>query len=41
MFCYPQEYTLGIRKMQKGDIIEIDTVAELAQMDKKYQKYIK
>lgn len=41
MFCYPQEYTLGIRKMQKGDIIEIDTVAELAHMDKKYQKYIK
>lgn len=41
MFCYPQEYTLGIRKMQKGDIIEIDTVGELAQMDKKYQKYIK
>ena len=40
MFCYPQEYTLGIRKMQKGDIIEIDTIDELAQMDKKYQKYI-
>lgn len=40
MFCYPQEYTLAIRKMQKGDIIEIDTIDELAQMDKKYQKYI-
>lgn len=40
MFCYPKEYTLGIRKMQKGDIIEIDTIDELAQMDKKYQKYI-
>ena len=40
MFCYPQEYTLGIKKMQKGDIIEIDTIGELAQLDKKYQKYI-
>lgn len=41
MFCYPEEYTLGITKMQKGDIIEIDTVNELAQADKKYQKYIR
>ena len=40
LFCYPEEYTLGIRKMQKGDIIEIDTIGELAQMDNKYQKYI-
>ena len=24
MFCYPDEYTLGIHEMQAGDIIEID-----------------
>lgn len=40
MFCYPEDYTLGIKKMQKGDIVEIDTIRELAQMDNKYQKYI-
>lgn len=36
MFCYPQEYTLGITKMQKDDILEIDTISELSEMDKKY-----
>ena len=41
MFCYPEEYTLGIRKMQYGDIIEIDGLEELAQMDPEYQKYIR
>lgn len=40
MFCYPKEYTLGITRMQKGDILEIDTIGELAQMDEKYKKYI-
>lgn len=40
MFCYPEEYTLGITKMQKSDIIEIDALSELALMDEKYKKYI-
>ena len=40
MFCYPQEYTLGIKEMQKSDIIEVDTICELAQMDENYKKYI-
>ena len=40
MFCYPEEYTLGIKEMQKGDILEIDTIIELSQLDKKYEKYI-
>lgn len=40
MFCYPKEYTLGITRMQQGDILEIDTIGELAQMDEKYKKYI-
>lgn len=40
MFCYPEEYTLGITEMQKSDIIEIDSISELASMDEKYKKYI-
>lgn len=40
LFCYPEEYCLGIRKMEKGDIIEIDNLAELAEMDHKYKAYL-
>lgn len=40
MFCYPQEYTLGIRKMLDTDIIEIDDLHELAQIDPFYKKYL-
>lgn len=39
MFCYPDEYTLGIHEMQAGDIIEIDCLEELIEMDKSYLKY--
>ncbi len=39
MFCYPQEYRLGIYEMQKGDILEIDNLDELIALDKEYQKY--
>lgn len=40
MFCYPQEYQLGIRKMAKGDIVEIDNLSELAELDDSYRKYL-
>ena len=40
MFCHPQEYQLGIRKMQAGDIIEVDNLSELAQLDSSYEKYL-
>lgn len=40
MFCYPEDYTLGIKEMQKSAIIEVDTICELAQMDENYKKYI-
>ena len=40
MFCYPQEYQLGIMEMQFGDIIEIDNLSELAQIDNSYMKYL-
>lgn len=40
MFCYPEEYQLGIHKMQKGDIIEVDSICELVELDMSYQKYL-
>lgn len=36
MFCHPEEYTLGIRKMNAGDVIEIDNFDELVAMDESY-----
>lgn len=40
LFCYPEEYQLGIRKMKKGDIIEIDNLYELAELDTTYEKFL-
>lgn len=40
MFCYPEEYQLGIWEMKKGDIIEIDNFEELIALDKSYEKYL-
>lgn len=39
LFCYPQEYQLGIRKMNHGDIVEIDGLDELIELDESYEKY--
>ena len=41
MFCYPEEYQLGIRQMQVGDVIEIDGLEELASIDASYRKYVR
>lgn len=41
MFCYPDEYQLGIFKMQEGDVLEIDSLEELIDLDKSYEKYEK
>lgn len=40
MFCHPEDYTLGIRPMQEGDIVEIDSLEELAQADPSYRQYL-
>lgn len=40
MFCHFEEYELGIREMQMGDIVEIDNLSELAAIDNSYSKYI-
>ena len=36
MFCYPQDYHLGVRPMNVGDVIEIDSLEELIQIDSSY-----
>lgn len=41
LFCYPPEYQLGIRQMHRGDIVEIDSLEELAELDESYRKYVK
>ncbi len=40
MFCYPDEYELGIRAMNADDVIEIDGLCELAEIDEKYRSYV-
>lgn len=40
MFCYINEYRLGIRKMEKGDVIEIDSLSELVEVDENYKVYL-
>lgn len=39
MFCYPNEYQLGIHPMKKEDIIEVDNLSELITLDSSYKKY--
>lgn len=39
MFCHKDEYELGIRQMQVGDIVEIDNISELAEIDASYADY--
>ena len=40
MFCYPQEYQLGIREMHRNDIVEIDGIDELIKLDGSYRMYL-
>lgn len=40
MFCYPEEYQLGIRPMKADDIIEVDNLSELIALDDGYAKYL-
>ena len=41
LFCHPEDYQLGIREMQREDIIEIDDLEELAAMDTSYAPLLK
>ncbi len=40
MFCHKDDYVLGIRPMQQGDVIEVDSLSELAQIDPYYLSFI-
>lgn len=40
MFCHPEDYRLGIRPMRATDVIEVDSIDELAAIDHSYQKYL-
>lgn len=40
LFCYPDEYELGIFETREKDIIEIDSLTELAELDKSYQSIL-
>ena len=40
MFCYPHAYELGIKEMNYGDVVEIDSLNELITIDSTFQKYI-
>lgn len=39
LFCYPEEYELGIRPMTYDDIVEIDGFDELVEIDKSYKNF--
>ncbi len=39
--AFNEHYNIHVRECSSDDIIEIDSVAELAQMDSRYEKYIK
>lgn len=41
LFCYPDEYKLGIAEMKCNDLIEIDSVDELICVDPSYKKFLK
>ena len=37
LFCHPEDYQLGIREMNAGDIVEIDSYEELIAIDPSYK----
>lgn len=40
LFCHAEEYKLGVRPIRQGDIVEIDSLEELAAIDKTYGQLI-
>ena len=40
LFRYPKEYQLGVFPMEAGNIVEVDSLAELAALDPSYRKYL-
>ncbi|MGE9896573.1 NTP transferase domain-containing protein [Anaerovoracaceae bacterium SGI.195] len=40
MFLYFNEFTLQVFEMSRGDIVEVDSLAELSEIDASYNKYM-
>lgn len=40
LFIHKEMFDLGVREVANEDIIEVDTVEELAAMDPHYQSYV-
>lgn len=40
LFCYPDEYQLGIMEMKQGALVEIDSLNELIEIDSSYKAVI-
>lgn len=40
MFCYFDDFTLGIKEMRKDDVVEVDNLKELVAIDNSYSKYL-
>ncbi len=40
IFCYPKDYELGIWPMKAGDVTELDSLQELAELDSSYRIFI-
>ena len=41
LFLHKAEYELGIFKMESESVLEIDSIEELAKVDKKYDKIVR
>ena len=40
VFCHPEGFELGIREMSRDDVVEIDTLEELAAQDPSYLPFL-
>ena len=40
LFCYPEEYHLGIYPIRKEDVLEIDSLQELTAADPSYRRFL-
>ena len=41
MFIYADKFNLSVHKINKEDIVEIDSIEELADIDSSYKRYVK
>ena len=41
LFCHRSEYRLGVRRMDRDDVVEIDELEELVRLDGSYAAFLK